>query len=195
MTAELGPDGLAWVYLGLVVLMGVLVTLLLVLLRNSPFGLLARSSRDDELEVRSLGFSPVRYQLISIAVGGGIMGLAGVLWAGYLTTIQPSGFTIQETLIVLIAVIAGGRGSIPGCLVGSALVFGVLNQATRLLPSELLSMVPGMRQMILGIILILLLRYRPTGIIADQPRKYRKALMDAQQERPQHANEPLVPGR
>ena len=105
-----------------------------------------------------------------------MMGLAGVLWAGYLTTLQPSGFTISETLLVLIAVIAGGRGSVRGCVLGSVVVFGLLNQATRLLPSDWLTTLPGLRQILLGVILILLLRFRPTGILPDRPRAYRRSL-------------------
>jgi branched-chain amino acid transport system permease protein len=171
---NLDQSGFAWAYLAMVALMAVLVTWLSSTLRNSPFGLLARSSRDDEVEVRSLGFNPARYQFASMAVGGAMMGLAGVLWAGYLTTLQPSGFTINETLLVLIAVIAGGRGSIAGCVVGSIVVFGLLNQATRLLPSEWLSTVPGMRQILLGVVLILLLRFRPAGIVPDRPRRYKR---------------------
>lgn len=176
IASALGPNGFAWVYLALVLAVGVLVTWLSVRLRNSPFGLLARSARDDEVEVQSLGFNPVRYQYWSMAIGGGMMGLAGVAWAGYLTTLQPSGFTINETLLVLIAVIAGGRGSIAGCVVGSVIVFGLLNQATRLLPSEWLASVPGVRQILLGVVLVLLLRYRPTGVIPDRPRRYGRAL-------------------
>lgn len=183
ITIEMGPEGFAWFYLGLVMLLCLGVTWLISALRNSPYGLLARSSREDEVEVRSLGFNPVRYQLVSVGIGGGIMGLAGVVWAGYLTTLQPSGFTIFETLLVLIAVIAGGRGSVWGAVVGSVVVFGFLNQLTRLLPNEVLSTVPGTRQIVLGIILILLLRYRPTGIIPDRARRYRKALQEVKRER------------
>ncbi|KQX66030.1 branched-chain amino acid ABC transporter permease [Angustibacter sp. Root456] len=181
LTATMPPERAAAVYLGLVLAVGVVVTLAAGALVGSPFGRTAKAVRDDEVEVRALGRSPLRFQLVCAGIGGALMGAAGVLWAGYLTTLQPSGFTISETLIVLIAVIAGGRGSVVGCVLGSVLVFGVLDQATRFLPSAITTAVPGARQILLGVVLVLLLRYRPAGLWPERPRRFRRAWAAAPQ--------------
>ena len=189
-----GPDAFAWAYLLLVLLVAALVTALLLALRASSFGLLARAAREDEVEARTLGFTPLRTQVPAVALGGALMGVAGVLWAGYLTTVQPTGFGIFETLLVLIAVTAGGKGNVWGTLAGSVVVFGILNQALRLLPADVLSAVPGVRQIILGVVLILLLRFRPEGLVPDRPRRYRhwvpQRVVGAS---PGQAVEPVVP--
>lgn len=154
--------------------LALLVTGLLRLLRTSPFGWVARAIRDDELAVRALGHSPMRTQLFGAALGGCIMGLAGVLWAGYLGTLQPSGFTVMETLLVVIAVTAGGRGSLAGGVLGSILVFSVLTEFTRFLPNQVMTAVPSLRPIVLGVILVVLLRFRPEGIWPEKPRALHK---------------------
>jgi branched-chain amino acid transport system permease protein len=197
LTMGLDQEQASAVYLALVLAVAAVATLVVAALVHSPFGRAAKAVRDDEVEVRALGRSPLRYQLVCTGVGGALMGAAGVLWAGYLTTLQPSGFGISETLIVLIAVIAGGRGSVLGCVFGSVLVFGVLDQATRFLPNEVTTAVPGARQILLGVVLVLLLRYRPSGVWPERPRRFRRAWAAAQahgQHDPRAVDGTVVPG-
>lgn len=166
----------AWQYLGLITILCLIVTAISSLFRNSRFGLLLRGSRDDEIEMSTLGYFPPYIRLVAVAYGGALMGIAGVCWAGYLGTLQPSAFTIRETLLVLIAVIAGGRGSIKGCVVGSLLVFGLLDQGTRILPAAWLTYLPALPLILIGVVLIVLLRYRSTGLLPERPRRYVREL-------------------
>lgn len=100
------------VYALLGVGLAVVATFVVWLFQSSPYGRRLRATRDDEMEVRALGYSTVGHQFSAFVLGGALMGSA------------------------LIAVIAGGRGRLPGVLLGSVLVFGVLNQLTRQLPGR-----------------------------------------------------------
>jgi branched-chain amino acid transport system permease protein len=171
---RLGASGFLLVYAGLALLAAIVATLLVVLFQHSAYGRRLRATRDDELEVRALGYSTVGHQFFAFVLGGALMGGAGVLWAAYLGSLQPTSFTITETLLVLIAVIVGGRGRVPGVMLGAVLVFGVLNQLTRQLPSEFMTSFPGARQVIIGGVLIVILLTRPQGVLPERFRQYSK---------------------
>lgn len=187
-----GTDAHTAIYLVLVLAVAAICTWLIATLVYSPFGRVLRGIRDDEVETRALGRNPLGYQLTAVAVGGALMGLAGVLWAGYMTTLQPTGFTIIQTLLVVIAVISGGRGNLIGCALGSIFVFGVLNELSRFLPEVITSTVPAAQQILLGVILVVLLRYRPNGLLPEKPRKFRRAWRRATQA---HASDDPITAR
>jgi len=169
---SLGPSGFLVVYAGIAVALAGLATGVVILLQRSGYGRRLRATRDDELESRALGYTTVGHQWSAFVVGGCLMGLAGVIWAAYLGTLQPSSFTIFETLLVLIAVIVGGRGRLSGAALGALLVFGILNQLTRQLPPEITSAFPGARQVIIGVVLMIILLTRPQGILPERFRRY-----------------------
>lgn len=173
---ELGPSGFLIVYAVGTLLLAALATGVVLLFQRSAYGRRLRATRDDELEARALGYRTVPQHLFAFALGGSLMGLAGVIWAAYLGSLQPSSFTIFETLLVLIAVIVGGRGRLPGAILGAVLVFGVLNQLTRHLPPELTASFPGARQVIIGLVLIVILLTRPQGVLPERFRRYAPSL-------------------
>lgn len=169
---KLGPSGFLIVYTFLALATAVLATGIVALFQSSGFGRRLRATRDDEVEVRALGYGTVGHQFAAFVLGGALMGAAGVLWAAYIGSLQPSSFTIFETLLVLIAVIIGGRGRLPGVALGAVLVFGVLNQVTRQLPTEIIAVFPGARQVIIGLALIAILMIRPQGVLPERFRHY-----------------------
>lgn len=169
---DLGASGFLIIYALLALGLGVVATAVVVLFQRSGYGRRLRATRDDELEVRALGYGTVVHQFSAFVLGGALMGAAGVLWAAFLGSLQPSSFTIFETLLVLIAVIVGGRGRLPGAMLGAVLVFGLLNQLTRQLPADITSVFPGARQVIIGLVLIAILLTRPQGILPERFRRY-----------------------
>jgi len=166
--ASLAPDAAGVAYLGLVLVMvagGVLVTTVLV---RSPFGRLIQAIRDDEDAVRSVGKSPAGSKLVVFMIGAGMTGLAGALYAHYLTYISPDQFVPLLTFYVWIAVIMGGAGRIGGALAGAALLTLFL-EGSRFL-RDALPFIPevqmaSLRLAAIGLALILFTIYRPQGLL------------------------------
>jgi branched-chain amino acid transport system permease protein len=134
---------------------------------NSPFGRVLKSIREDEIAAQALGKNIVRYKLTVFVISAFFAGLSGGLYAHYITFIDPSSFTIMESVIVLLMVIFGGLGSIVGSICGAAFLV-LLPEALRFL--NISDAVSGpLRQMIFGALLIFLMLKRPQGLMG----KYR----------------------
>ena len=171
--AALGPGAEAIAYLVLVLAMvavGVLITMGLV---RSPFGRLIQAIRDDEDAVRSIGKSPAGSKLVVFMIGAGLMGLAGALYAHYLTYISPDQFVPLLTFYVWISVIMGGAGRIGGALVGAALLTLFLEGSRFLrdvLPFVSEVQMASLRLASIGLALILFTIYRPQGLLGRAAR-------------------------
>jgi len=140
---------------------------------RSPFGRLIRAIRDDEDAVRSIGKSPARSKLVVFMIGAGLTGLAGALYAHYLTFISPDQFVPLLTFYVWIAVIMGGAGRIGGALAGAALLTLFL-EGSRFL-RDALPFIPevqmaSLRLAVIGLALILFTIYRPEGLLGRSAR-------------------------
>ena len=140
---------------------------------RSPFGRLIRAIRDDEDAVRSLGKSPARAKLAVFTIGAGMTGLAGALYAHYLTFISPDQFVPLLTFYVWMAVIMGGAGRIGGALAGAALLTLFL-EGSRFL-RDAMPFIPevqmaSLRLAVIGLALIVFTLYRPTGLLGRATR-------------------------
>jgi len=161
---ELQP---VWAYLLLVAAFVFITAFIINRIVDSPFGRVLKSIREDEVASLSIGKNVNRYKLIVFVVGAFFAGIAGSLYAHYITFIDPSSFTAMESIAVLLMVVFGGMGSITGSFIG-ALVLVIFPEMLRFLgmPS---SVAAPLRQMIYGLLLIVLMIKRPQGIIG----KYR----------------------
>jgi len=159
---ELQP---VWSYLILVAIFVAMTGFAINRIVNSPFGRILRSIRDDEIASLSIGTDVNKYKLIVFVIGAFFAGIAGSLYAHYITFIDPSSFTVMESIAVLLMVVFGGMGSIKGSFVG-ALVLVIFPEMLRFLgmPS---SIAAPLRQMIYGLLLIVLMLKRPQGIIGE----------------------------
>lgn len=156
-----------WQYL-IIVLIFVFITIFVAnRIVNSPFGRVLKSIREDEVASQALGKNTVKYKLTIFVIGGFFAAIAGSLYAHYITFIDPSSFTIMESITILLMVIFGGMGSITGSIIG-AVVLVVFPEILRFLglPS---SIAAQMRQMIYGLLLVILMIWRPQGLLG----KYR----------------------
>ncbi len=152
-----------WSYL-LLVLVFVIITIFVIRrVVNSPFGRILRSIREDEVASQALGKDTTKHKLLVFVIGAFFAGIAGSLYAHYITFIDPSSFTVMESITILLMVIFGGMGSISGSVVG-AVILVVFPELLRFLgmPS---SIAAPMRQMIYGLILVVLMIRRPQGIM------------------------------
>jgi len=154
-----------WSYLLLVSAFVIVTVFVIGRIVNSPFGRILRSIREDEIASEALGKDTTRYKLLVFIIGAFFAGIAGSLYAHYITFIDPSSFTVMESITILLMVIFGGMGSIRGSIVG-AVILVVLPELLRFLgmPS---SIAAPMRQMIYGLLLVVLMIKRPQGIMGE----------------------------
>ncbi len=145
------------------VLIVALITYLVIRrITNSPFGKVLEAIRDDELAARILGKSSFRVKSCALSVSAFFAGLAGSLYAHYITYIDPSAFTLLELIPVLAIVILGGLGSLEGTIM-AAILLTLLPEPLRLIGLQS-SVVGPIRQLIFGLLLLLILIFYPKGI-------------------------------
>jgi branched-chain amino acid transport system permease protein len=139
---------LDWIVLGLV----------LVLLRNlehSRFGRAIRYLREDELAAATLGLDPRFYKVLAFALGAGIAGVAGTLFATQLSAVSPNAFDFAISVTFFAIVVVGGQASIPGVLLGTVLMFIV---------PEIFRQLADYRYLFFGVAMIGVMILRPQGI-------------------------------
>jgi len=146
------------------VLAGVCV-LLSWLLLSSPWGRLLRAMRDDELATRGLGKNVRLAKIEAFAVACGMVAIAGALYASYVSYIDPSTASLDESVLMLCMVIVGGVGNFRGPLVG-ALVLLAIPEALRFanIPD---TMAANIRLMAYGLLLVLMMHFRPQGFAGE----------------------------
>jgi len=152
-----------WQYLIVVLLFVALTYFVIRRVVNSPFGRTLQAIREDEVAALAMGKNVNKYKLTVFVIGAFFAGIAGSLYAHYITFIDPSSFTIMESITILLMVVFGGMGSLSGSFVGAA-VLVILPELLRFLgmPS---SVAAPMRQMIYGLLLVILMLKRPQGIL------------------------------
>lgn len=140
--------------IGLIIL-GIILYLIHSIL-DSRHGRAIKSISNDELAATEMGVNVYKYKVIVFSISAGIAGIAGAFYASYIGFIDPSSFGFDQSLLILSMAILGGLGSLPGSIVG-AFVLTIL--------PELLRSLAAYRQIIYGLILVLLVMYKPTGLM------------------------------
>lgn len=140
-------------------------TTLLVFIMRSPFGRTLKSTREDELAASALGKNIPMLKVKTFALAAGFAAVAGMLFAGYMRYIDPTSFTMMESVLILSMLIIGGAGNIQGPMIG-AIVLVALPEALRFvgMPDAIAA---NMRQMIYGLAIIVLIRWRPQGLLGE----------------------------
>jgi len=152
-----------WTYLILVAFFVFLTYFIIRRVVKSPFGRILRGIREDEIATLAMGKDVNKHKIMVFVIGAFFAGIAGSLYAHYITFIDPSSFTVMESITILLMVVFGGMGSLGGSFVGAALLV-IFPEMLRFLgmPS---SVAAPLRQMIYGLLLIVLMLYRPQGIL------------------------------
>ncbi|MCG9889708.1 MAG: branched-chain amino acid ABC transporter permease [Thermosynechococcaceae cyanobacterium MS004] len=138
---------------------------------NSPWGRVLKAIREDEEVAKALGKNVFRYKLQSLMIGGAIAGLAGAFYAWQLTFINPDGFIPLITFQAWIIVVLGGSGNNVGTLLG-AMIFWAYDAVTRLVLPSLLpfddARLGAFRIMVIGLLMIVIMMWRPQGILGKK---------------------------
>jgi len=130
---------------------------------RSPFGRVLKAIREDEVFAQAAGKNVAGYKVLVFVVGAGMAALAGVMYAHYISFIDPTSFTVMESIFIISIVIIGGAGSMWGPVVG-AVVLVVLPELLRFigLPS---STAANIRQILYGGLLVAFMMWRPRGFL------------------------------
>jgi len=132
-------------------------------LSTGPFGRALHAIREDEVFAKAAGKDTVRLKITAFAISVALAAMAGSLYAHYISYIDPSSFTVMESILIISMVILGGAGSLWGPLIG-AIALVTLPEALRFLglPS---SVAANLRQVVYGALLLLVMLLRPRGLV------------------------------
>ena len=144
------------------ILMGIIVFLFHHLVK-SPFGRVLNAIRADEVAVKAMGRNTVLFKSLAFFLSASVAGLAGAIYASYISYIDPTSFTLDESIFILSALFIGGIGNTKGPILGALFVV-LLPELLRFvgLPD---SIAANLRQIIYGLALILVMYYRPQGLL------------------------------
>ena len=134
------------------------------LIVRSSFGRVLMAIREDERAIEVFGYKARYFKLTIWVISAMMAGLAGGLTASEQTFIDPQSFVLLESILLVTIVILGGLGTLWGSLLG-ALVFVLLNEGMRFVPFLPGELVGQARLAILGIVLVLLMLFRPQGLV------------------------------
>lgn len=148
----------------------VIILVVAFLFKESSLGMKLRASRDNVHAADAIGIHVVRSRWIAFVVSAFIAGLAGGLWAHFITSFQPDAFYFKITFLILMMLIVGGAQTVTGATLG-VLIITVVNEGLRSIENNLAlsGALPfktvGMTEILLAVALVLLLAFRSGGII------------------------------
>jgi branched-chain amino acid transport system permease protein len=156
--------------LGLCAVILLIVAVALQRLSASPYGRAMRAIRDDEKAAAAFGRNIFRSKLTAYVLGASLAALAGSLFAAYLGAFNPSAWAPQEILTLYAAVLVGGRGNVRGVVLGTFVVYIGFIELSRNLPSisGRPEFAPSMREVLIGALIVVMLKFRPQGIFPDR---------------------------
>ncbi len=133
-------------------------------LQDSRIGRAWIALREDEVACQAMGIDKATTKLTAFALGATWAGMGGVVFAAKTTFVNPASFTIWESIIILCIVVLGGMGSVLGVILGALVLI--------LLP-EYLRAFSEYRMLAFGILLVIMMVFRPGGIVSDVRRTYK----------------------
>jgi ABC-type branched-subunit amino acid transport system permease subunit len=166
---HLGPVHVQWglaplQYWYLLLVFIVVILLAFRRLENSRTGRAWAAIREDEVAAQATGINTTRIKLMAFAIGASTSGVAGVFFASQIGSFTPDNFVLNNSILIVAYVVFGGMGSLPGAMAGAALLTW--------LPEFLKAYVPPAdRQLWIGLVVVLMMIFRPAGLIPARRRR------------------------
>ncbi len=136
------------------------------LIMRAPFGRLLRAIREDELAVAAAGKNVLRAKVSAAALAGAFAGMAGGMYATFLSFIDPSSFDLDSSILLLTMVVVGGARTLAGSIVGPFLLLAMPQALSMLdIPTTIAA---AARQLIYGVLLIAFMLFRPQGLLGER---------------------------
>lgn len=165
-----------WFWVALLIVSIVLVYVALERINDSPFGRVLKSIREDEQVSMAVGKNVYWFKMRSFVVGCMIMGAAGSFQAHYIGYLNPDFFWPLITFYVWMALLLGGTGNNKGALLGAAVLMIFLEGSefvTGVIPAAVSpTQIDSIRFMFVGLLLILLMQYRPEGVLPERLNRF-----------------------
>ena len=153
------------IFIYYLVLLAVILTIIVISrLKNSRVGLALQALREDEIACEAMGIDLARVKLSAFALSSCWAGFAGVIFAAKTTFINPASFTFMESAMILSMVVLGGMGSIVGVVIAATIL---------ILAPEYLRAFSEYRMLIFGAIMVIMMIFRPQGLVTGERRRYR----------------------
>jgi branched-chain amino acid transport system permease protein len=152
---------------------GVFFVLVAYWFKETALGLKLRASREDDRAAASIGIRIVRVRWVAFILSGFLAGVAGALWAHFITSFSPLAFYLSQTFLIITMLIIGGAGSVTGAVAGTLVVTALFEGLRSIenainLAGALPFTVSGLTEVCLSAALILILIFRPAGITGGQ---------------------------
>ena len=160
----------AYTTLGVATIWAILFVIFAYWFKETGIGLKLRASREDENAAAVMGVNVVLVRWIAFALSAFMAGVAGVLYAHFITSFSPVAFYLTQTFLIVAMLIIGGSGSVAGAVVG-VVVVTLLSEGLRAVENSLNMAgalpftVSGLTEVCLAIAMILILIFRPAGIM------------------------------
>ena len=171
---DLAPRYYNYIYLIIVIIIMVLIYMLIERAIRSPWGRVLRAVREDEVSAAMSGKDIFRFKMQSLVFGAMVMGVGGALFAHYTKAISPDMFTpLYGTFIIWVMLIAGGSGNNKGAILGAYVIWTVwigTQLLTNLLPYTLKARGPYIRFLVIGVLLEVILIWRPQGLLGEEKK-------------------------
>lgn len=134
-------------------------------LLRSPFGRVLKGIREDEQATQALGKNILAFKVAVFIIAGSFAAIAGSLYAHLATYVDPSNFSVTQSVLILVMVMLGGAGNLWGPIIGVVLML-MIPQVIGFAPIPA-SMVGPINQVIFNAVLILFLVFRPQGLLPE----------------------------
>jgi branched-chain amino acid transport system permease protein len=175
----------AYYYLFLLLTLGIIFVSMR--LQDSRIGRAWVAIREDEVAAEAMGINTRNVKLLAFAMGASFGGVSGGLFAGFQGFVSPESFTLMESIMILSMIVLGGMGNIPGVILGAVLLtvlpevlryVGVLQEA---LFGRVIVNPADLRMLLFGLALILVMQFRPAGLLPSVQRRREFSAQDGEQ--------------
>jgi len=177
-----GPMKYYWLLLAVLAV----VIVVNIRLQDSRIGRAWEAVREDEIAARAMGINTTAIKLLAFAMGASFGGIAGGMFAAMQSFISPESFVLVESIMVVAMVVLGGMGNLWGVILGAVLLSFVpeilrwtVEPAQKALFGRALVEPEVIRMLLFGFALVLVMRFRPAGLLPSQVRKRELAGTDA----------------
>jgi branched-chain amino acid transport system permease protein len=145
----------------LILFLVIVTTVSMMAIVRSKMGRAMMAIREDELAATMMGIKTSYYKIVAFVISAFFSGLAGAFYAHVIRFIDPNTFTFDTSILILSIVILGGMGTIGGMFIGSAILIS---------SPEALRFLQEYRFVVYGIVLVVMMRFRPQGLLGGQKR-------------------------
>ena len=146
---------------------------------NSRIGRAISAIRDDEIAADAMGINVFKYKIMVFSISSALAGLAGAYYAHFMGFIDPNAFNFDQSILILSMTIMGGMASIPGSIFGASVLC--------VLP-EVLRSVADYRQIVYGLILAIMVVWKPSGFLGGINLKHTKQRYDFERNEQKEAD-------